>query len=83
MAEVRRTVYYRITDLGRDTLAGWLEGDSLRSQVSKARPGAPSYSLAVSHPSDKNKDVASMAHPTSAGQENRKARIPILGLLGI
>ncbi len=27
MAEVRRTVYYRITDLGRDMLAGTLDGD--------------------------------------------------------
>ncbi len=40
MAEVRRTVYYRITDLGRDVLAGVLDGESVRSQVSKARPGA-------------------------------------------
>ena len=39
MAEVRRTVYYRITDLGRDVLARSLDGDD--SQVSKARPGAP------------------------------------------
>ncbi len=31
MAEVRRTVYYRITDLGRDVLAGSLDGDSKRS----------------------------------------------------
>jgi primosomal protein N' (replication factor Y) len=28
MAEVRRTVYYRISDLGRDVLAGSLDGDS-------------------------------------------------------
>jgi primosomal protein N' (replication factor Y) len=28
MAEVRRTVYYSITDLGRDVLAGSLDGDS-------------------------------------------------------
>ena len=28
MAEVRRTVYYRITDLGRDVLAGIADGDS-------------------------------------------------------
>ena len=28
MAEVRRTVLYRITDLGRDVLAGSLDGDS-------------------------------------------------------
>jgi primosomal protein N' (replication factor Y) len=40
MAEVRRTVYYRITDLGRDVLAGSLDGDAGRSQVSKSRPGA-------------------------------------------
>ena len=31
MAEVRRTVYYRITDLGRDVLAGALDGDSQAS----------------------------------------------------
>ena len=56
MAEVRRTVYYRITDLGRDVLAASVEGadsqvrksgpgapgvDGDDSQVSKARPGAP------------------------------------------
>jgi len=41
MAEVRRTVYYRITDLGRDVLAGSLDGDSPTSPVSKSRPGAP------------------------------------------
>ncbi len=40
MAEVRRTVYYRITDLGRDLLANSIE-ESGASQVSKARPGAP------------------------------------------
>jgi primosomal protein N' (replication factor Y) len=41
MAEVRRTVYYRLTDLGRDVLAGSMDGDSLTSPVSKSRPGAP------------------------------------------
>ncbi len=30
MAEVRHTVYYRITDLGRDVLAGSLDGDGAR-----------------------------------------------------
>src|ERR1700745_278218 len=29
MAEVRRVVYYRITDLGRDVLAGSIDGDGL------------------------------------------------------
>jgi len=41
MAEVRRTVYYRITDLGRDALAKSLDGEMGGSQVSNARPGAP------------------------------------------
>jgi primosomal protein N' (replication factor Y) len=41
MAEVRRTVYYRITDLGRDVLAASVDGEAGDSQVSKARPGAP------------------------------------------
>jgi primosomal protein N' (replication factor Y) len=41
MAEVRRTVYYRITDLGRDVLAGSMDGDSVSSQVRKSGPGAP------------------------------------------
>ncbi len=31
MAEVRRMVYYRITDLGRDVLAGSLDGDGTRT----------------------------------------------------
>jgi primosomal protein N' (replication factor Y) len=37
MAEVRRTVYYRITDLGRDVLANCVEQGG-PSQVSKSRP---------------------------------------------
>jgi primosomal protein N' (replication factor Y) (superfamily II helicase) len=36
MAEVRRTVYYNITDLGRDVLAGSIDGDS---KVRNARNG--------------------------------------------
>ena len=42
MAEVRRTVYYRITDLGRDVLAGSVDGDSAGSGSRKSGPGAPS-----------------------------------------
>jgi primosomal protein N' (replication factor Y) len=42
MAEVRRTVYYRITDLGRDVLAKSADGDG-DSQVSKSRPGVPAF----------------------------------------
>jgi primosomal protein N' (replication factor Y) (superfamily II helicase) len=41
MAEVRRVVYYRITDLGRDVLAQSLDGDSAPSRPSEARTGHP------------------------------------------
>ena len=37
MAEVRRTVYYRITDLGRDVLAKRVEGDGSRFPGLKMR----------------------------------------------
>src|SRR6202453_3512961 len=40
MAEVRRTVYYRITDLGRDVLANSVDGCD--GHVARARDGAPS-----------------------------------------
>jgi primosomal protein N' (replication factor Y) (superfamily II helicase) len=36
MAEVRRTVYYRITDIGRDLLAGSLDGDCDRAAIGPA-----------------------------------------------
>ncbi|HEY1805816.1 MAG TPA: primosomal protein N' [Terracidiphilus sp.] len=39
-AEVRRTVYYRITDLGRDVFATAMDDDGVGSPVSKSRPGA-------------------------------------------
>jgi primosomal protein N' (replication factor Y) len=45
MAEVRRTVYYRITDLGRDLLADSIEQGELDSQVRKSGPGAPKSCL--------------------------------------
>jgi primosomal protein N' (replication factor Y) (superfamily II helicase) len=35
-AEVRRTVYYRITDLGRDVLAGSLDGDAADRSLARA-----------------------------------------------
>jgi primosomal protein N' (replication factor Y) len=47
MAEVRRTLYYRITDLGRDVLANRVEG-AANSQVAKAGPGAPGPRVAGS-----------------------------------
>jgi primosomal protein N' (replication factor Y) len=50
MAEVRRVVYYRITDLGRDALAGSLDGDGgvLNSRPPRKRrspEGAPDGTL--------------------------------------
>jgi len=40
MAEVRRTVYYRLTDLGRDVLAGSLDGDAPRSKTRNPGPSS-------------------------------------------
>src|SRR6185503_16362623 len=37
MAEVRRTVYYLITDLGRDVLAKSLDGEEPRSHSSRKK----------------------------------------------
>jgi primosomal protein N' (replication factor Y) len=37
MAEVRRTLYYRITDMGRDALAARLDGDSAAKQGGRRR----------------------------------------------
>lgn len=37
MAEVQRTVYYRIADRGRDLLASWLDGDSMLDPQPKNR----------------------------------------------
>ena len=57
MAEVRRTVYYRITDLGRDVLAKRMEGGD-ETQVPKCEaPGAPGidWDEFGSHPSRKER----------------------------
>ena len=40
MAEVRRTVYYRITDLGRDVLANSVEREAASAQILKPGSGA-------------------------------------------
>ncbi len=39
MAEVRRTVYYRITDLGRDVLAACADGEAMHKSISKRKGG--------------------------------------------
>ena len=45
MAEVRRTVYYRITDLGRDVLARSLDGDGDRRSAAAVLRPRPSSRL--------------------------------------
>jgi len=57
VAEVQRTVYYRITDEGRDALATMREGDRAQDMRDGEDP---------THPSRKNKDAARMGHPASA-----------------
>lgn len=41
MAEVRRTVYYRISDLGRDVLAASIEEGTVDSRIPESRHDAP------------------------------------------
>jgi primosomal protein N' (replication factor Y) (superfamily II helicase) len=81
MAEVRRMVYYRITDLGRDVLARMVEsGDSANRPRKDAVRGFIEIPmelrrdtesenggdiLEVSHPSRKNKNAARTGHPAS------------------
>jgi primosomal protein N' (replication factor Y) len=47
MAEVRRSVLYRITDLGRDVLAARLDR-GVDSRVSASKPGAPNLEWSLS-----------------------------------
>jgi primosomal protein N' (replication factor Y) len=69
MAEVKRTVYYRLTDLGRDVLAECADGEGLDSQVSKARPGASGASGEGVHP-----QVLKPSSGASAGSRGAKQR---------
>jgi primosomal protein N' (replication factor Y) len=68
MAEVRRTVYYRITDLGRDVLADSIEQGNPDSQVSKARPGAPNSGLS-------NKSGSRRKSKLSAEEQDLERRV--------
>jgi primosomal protein N' (replication factor Y) len=52
MAEVRRTVYYRLTDLGRDILAGSIDGDQAKGIArprSRRQPKVSSESHDMEH----------------------------------
>jgi primosomal protein N' (replication factor Y) len=44
-ADVKRTVYYRITDLGRDVLAGTFDGEARNVEGKRSRASAPDSAL--------------------------------------
>jgi primosomal protein N' (replication factor Y) len=67
VAEVRRTVYYRITDAGRDVLATMVEG---RTEDDKAEDS--------SHPVDKNKDAARVRHTIRGRAEQQEMQFRVL-----
>ncbi len=67
-AEVRRTVYYRITDLGRDVLAKSMDGDSGITQVSKSRSGAPA--------NEENADPSTASGAGELAQDDNSSRVP-------
>jgi primosomal protein N' (replication factor Y) len=68
MAEVRRTVYYRITDLGRDVLAAAVERGTVESQLSESRPEAPKLWL-------ENQRGAKQRGKLSAEEQNLERRV--------
>jgi len=68
MAEVQRTVYYRITDLGRDVLATSVEGGRSDSQVQKSGPGAP-------NPGSRNKGGSKRRGKLSAEEQDLDHRV--------
>src|ERR1700678_2930387 len=57
MAEVRRTVYYRITDLGRDVLARLIEGDGVGYRVSNSKTNATAPSRGRTNLSKEGSDL--------------------------
>jgi primosomal protein N' (replication factor Y) len=65
MAEVRRVVYYRLTDLGRDVLASNLDGDAEKKRGM----------FLPTHPSRKDNEAAREGHPgKSSGEKDELAR---------
>ena len=72
MAEVRRTVYYRITDLGRDVLAKSLEGNEADSQLRKSGPGEPRFVLG---PKDASKRKRGRHEKCSTEEQDLERRV--------
>ena len=68
MAEVRRTVYYRITDLGRDVLAESVEGEAGDSQVPKCETWGTSKLLDFG--------TASLTHIRTVARSARESSRP-------
>ncbi len=88
MAEVRRTVYYRITDLGRDVLADCMDGESQVSPPRRTRPfdklragsGAPGdvagLDARAESPAYRLEPAAHLDHATkSGGGGKRRGRL--------
>jgi primosomal protein N' (replication factor Y) len=91
MAEVRRTVYYRITDLGRDVLAKSVEGDSGErcSSGAKARVDLAAFSAVraeaqtyQSCPDTKQlpPETRQLFETSSASSSGAKARVDSAGI---
>jgi primosomal protein N' (replication factor Y) len=68
MAEVRRTVYYRITNLGRDVLAKSLEGNEADSELRRSGPEAPKFVLG-------QKDASKRKGRLSAEEQDLERRV--------
>jgi primosomal protein N' (replication factor Y) len=81
MAEVRRTVYYRITDLGRDVLAKSVEGEDRVPEEHTSGVKAPADSIGFMRglkpppPSGSSTSAASKYSSASRGGSKRKGKL--------
>jgi primosomal protein N' (replication factor Y) len=72
-AEVRRTVYYRITDLGRDVLAAAMDGDGGQTGETNAGPSTPSPAAADELAQDDHPlRSARVGHPRRRGKLSKE-----------
>jgi primosomal protein N' (replication factor Y) len=79
MAEVRRTVYYRITDLGRDVLAKAMEGDG---DSHPGRKDPPRRTARVGQPDVDDGPESELSHPFHEEHEMDGAPRPVAGAGG-
>ena len=73
-AEVKRTVYYRLTDLGRDVLAKAVEGETDRDPIDEENAGPSPSLLAPAAPGSAQDNRSGGPFTRKRGKVSREAR---------